>query len=146
MMGGAAIWETLTVGLGVFWGLVWSRRTGWDCGGLITPGLLALCVTAPARAVLCLVLGLVLSPVLALVSHAFGLFGRERVGAAMLLSMTARLALLPIAPAPLWTGWVVPGLIAVSAGRQGALMTVCGAVSSSAAAIFSVELLRGLLA
>ena len=143
-MGSAAFWESLTVGLGVLWGLVWCRRTGWSCGGLVTPGLLALCAATPAKALFSLLLGLILTPVLAVVSHVLDLYGRERTGAAMLLSLTARLALLPFAPAPLWTGWVVPGLIAADSGRQGALMTICGAVSCSAAAVFSVEMIRGL--
>ena len=97
------------------------------------------------KAALCLLLGLLLSPVLAVLSHVLNLYGRERIGAAMLLSLVARLALLPLVPAPLWTGWVIPGLIAADVGRQGALMTVCGALSCSAATVFSAELLRGLL-
>ena len=144
-MGNAMFWESLTVGIGVLWGLVWGRRTGWSCGGLITPGLLALYAATPMRGVFCLLLGLVLSLPLTLLSNILGLYGRERVGAAMLLSLAARLALLPILPPSLWTGWVVPGLIAADAGRQGAFMTVCGAVSCSAATVFSAELLRGLL-
>ena len=138
-------WESLTVGLGVLWGLVWCRRTGWNCGGLITPGLLALYAVSPIKAALCLLLGLLLSPALAVLSHVLGLYGRERVGAAMLLSMAARLTLLPFLPTPLWTGWVIPGLIAADAVRQGALMTVCGAVSCATVTLFSAELLRGLL-
>ncbi|MCR4819257.1 MAG: poly-gamma-glutamate biosynthesis protein PgsC/CapC [Fretibacterium sp.] len=144
-MAGMFFWESLTIGLGILWGLVWCRRTGWSSGGIITPGLLALYAASPTKAVLCLLLGILLSPVLIVLSHVLGLYGRERVGAAMLLSLAARLALLPLIPAPLWTGWVVPGLIAAEIGRQGALMTVCGAVSCSAATVFSVELLRGLL-
>ena len=138
-------WQSLTVGLGILWGLVWGRRTGWNCGGLITPGLLALCAASPIKAALCLLLGLLLSPVLAVLSHVLGLYGRERVGAAMLLSLAARLILLPLFPAPLWTGWIIPGLIAADAGRQGALITVCGAVSCATVTVFSAELLRGLL-
>ena len=155
-MSDVAFGESLTVGLGVLWGLVWYRRTGWSCGGLVTPGLLALHAATPMRGALCLLIGLGLSPILTFTSDALGLYGRERVGAAVLLALALRLGLLsfpsfplfhvllPLASAPFWVGWVIPGLIAADAGRQGALMTLCGAVSCAVATAFSVGLMRGL--
>ena len=150
-------WACLTVGLGVLAGLVWGRRTGWGCGGLVTPGLLALSAASPLRILWALLAGLALAPILSLLSRALGLYGRERVGAAMLLSLAACLILLPLLPllpplptlpslpAHLWPGWVLPGLIAADAERQGPVMTVCGAVSCAAAASFAVGLLRSVL-
>ena len=143
--GTLALWEGLTVGSGVLLALIWGRRTGWSCGGLITPGLLALSAGSPLRVGGSLLAGVLLTPVLALLSRVFGLYGRERVGAAMLLSLAARLVLLPWVPAASWIGWIVPGLVAADAERQGVVMTLCGAVSCAVAASFATGLLRGVL-
>ena len=141
----AEAWGCVTMALGVLMGLVWSRRTGWGCGGLETPGLMALYAASPARVVAALAMGLLLAPVLSFVARSLALYGRERAGAAMLLALTAHLALLFVVPSPPWLGWVVPGLIAADAERQGAVMTVCGATSCAIAASFGVGLIRGLL-
>ena len=90
--------EGLVVGLGVLFGLVWGRRTGWGCGGLITPGLLALHAASPHRVGLALLLGVLLAAPLGLLARFLGLYGRERAGAAMLLALAVRLALAPFVP------------------------------------------------
>lgn len=136
-------WDGVTVALGILAGFSWGRRTGWSCGGIITPGLMALC-TNPADALPMLVVGVVLTPVLGIISRSLGLYGRERTSAAMMLSLCVRLAALPLAPSPLTMGWVLPGLIAADSQRQGVPMTVCGAVSCAAAASFASSLLRGI--
>ena len=140
---GALFSETLTLGLGVLLGLVWSRRTGWGCGGIIAPGVLALQAAAPHRAGLTLLCGALLVPLLALLSRRLSLYGRERVGAAVLLALFLRIVLAPFAP-PHWIGWVVPGLIAADSHRQGLILTLCGALSCSAATVFLLTLLRAL--
>lgn len=135
--------EALTVGLGLFLGLVWTRRTGWGCGGVITPGLLALYAADPFRAAIILAVGVLLTPPVTVVSRVFGLYGRERVGAAMLLALAAGM-LLPYAHLPVethWIGWVVPGLIAADADRQGVAMTLAGAVSCAVATAFCAGIL-----
>lgn len=141
----AEAWGCVTMALGILMGLVWSRRTGWGCGGLVTPGLMALYAASPVRVMAALVMGLLLAPVLSFVARSLALYGRERAGAAMLLALAAHLALLFVVPSPPWLGWVVPGLIAADAERQGAVMTVCGATSCAIAASFGVGLIRGLL-
>lgn len=98
----------------------------------------------PADALLMLAVGVVLTPVLGIISRSLGLYGRERTSAAMMLSLCVRLAALPFAPSSLTMGWVLPGLIAADSQRQGVLMTVCGAVSCAAAASFASSLLRGI--
>ena len=142
--------ENLTVGLGILIGLVWSRRTGWSCGGVITPGLLALYIDSPQRAALTLVLGVILTAPLSFVTRAFGLYGKERTGAAMLLALGTRMGLAILAPLswPLlhlqWIGWIIPGLIAADADRQGIAMTLCGVISCSLVTAFCVAALRHL--
>ena len=134
--------EGLVVGLGVLFGLVWGRRTGWGCGGLITPGLLALHAASPHRVGLALLLGVLLAAPLGLLARFLGLYGRERVGAAMLLALAVRLALAPFVPPSLGIGWVVPGLVASDVERQGAAMTLCGALSCTVAAVLAAGLIR----
>lgn len=137
----------LTVGLGVFLGLVWTRRTGWGCGGIITPGLLALHAADPVRMAGIVVVGLALTPAAMLASRVFGLYGRERIGAAMLFALAASM-LLPYADLPVdtrWTGWVVPGLIAAEADRQGVPMTLVGTISCTVATSFCAGLLTSLI-
>ena len=139
--------SSLCVGLGILIGLVWTRRTGWDCGGLITPGLLALYAGDPARAAAAVVFGALLTPLLAVLARTLRLYGRERLGAAMLLALGVRL-LLPLLALPVdshWVGWVVPGLIAADANRQGLGMTLCGALACAVATAFAFGVLQTLL-
>jgi hypothetical protein len=133
--------QSLTVGLGILTGLVWSRRTGWSCGGIITPGLLALYASQPLDAAFALILGVALCAPLSFVSRELGLCGRERVGAAMLLALCVRIAL--AFPVPLHpVGWVIPGLIAADGQRQGVGMTLCGTLSCAIVTTFGMTLLR----
>ena len=135
--------DFLTLGWGIFAGLVWSRRTGWGCGGIVVPGLLALYASHPARAAATLALGVALAPLLSLCVRVWGLYGRERSGVAMLIALCARALLFPFFPASSGAlGWVVSGLVASDAERQGALITLCGAVSSALFAVFSMEIFR----
>jgi hypothetical protein len=144
--------QSLTVGLGILSGLAWSRRTGWSCGGIVTPGLLALYASDPTRVGLALAFGAILVAPLSLVTHKFGLYGKERVGAAMLLALGAKIGFAFFASfftyetwilgTPLWIGWVVPGLIAADGERQGLGMTLCGVTSCALTAAFAATLLR----
>ena len=136
--------SSLCVGLGILIGLVWTRRTGWGCGGLITPGLLAVYAGDPWRAAVAVCFGALLTPVLVLLSRRFRLYGRERLGVAMLLALVVR-SLLPLFSLPVdshWVGWVVPGLIAADANRQGLGMTICSAIACAVATTFAVGLLQ----
>lgn len=123
---------TITLITGILLGLIWKRRTGWNCGGIITPGLLAL--YPPERIAMCLLAGLVLAPVVEAVSRRLDLWGTERTGCAMILALLMR-EVLPGA------GFVVPGLIACDVNRQGIAMTICGAVSCSLTTIMLTGLI-----
>ena len=137
----------ITLAFGIIFGLLWSRRTGWNCGGLITPGILALHANMPLGCLCSLITGVILAPVLDIIAQRGRLYGRERIGAAMLLALAARCLsayLFPsigiYVPVPLWLGWVVPGLIAADIQRQGAFITLAGSVSASIAAVFASSL------
>ncbi len=136
----------LTVGLGIVAGLAWTRRTGWGCGGIITPGLLALYAADLPRGLFALVFGAALTPLLGFVSRPLRLYGRERLAAAMLLALCLR-SLLPPLHLPVdahWIGWVVPGLIAADGQRQGLPMTLSGAVACACAAAFAAAVIESL--
>jgi hypothetical protein len=136
----------LTVALGIAAGLLWTRRTGWNCGGIITPGLLALSVSEPLGGLFSLGLGVALVPFLSVTTRFLGIYGRERVGAAMLLSLGIEAALACFLPAfPFRAGWVIPALIAADAERQGIVPTLCGAVSCALAASSAMSLLAWLV-
>lgn len=128
--------QSLTIAVGILFGLVWTRRTGWSCGGIITPGLLAL--SDPVLCALSLAVGAILVFPLRLLRVRLCLYGRERIGAAMLLAITVKI-LFPFGGG--WLGWVVPGLIAADAERQGLLMTICGTLCCAAATKFFFILL-----
>jgi hypothetical protein len=128
--------------LGIAAGLLWTRRTGWNCGGIITPGLLALSLSEPLGGIITLGLGVALVPFLSITTRFLGIYGRERVGVAMLLSLGVETVLACFIPAsPPWVGWVIPALIAADAERQGIVPTICGAVSCALAASSAVSLL-----
>ncbi|MCL1941779.1 MAG: poly-gamma-glutamate biosynthesis protein PgsC/CapC [Synergistaceae bacterium] len=137
----------ITLAFGILFGLLWSRRTGWNCGGLITPGILALHANMPLGCLCSLVTGVILAPVLDVIAQRGRLYGRERIGAAMLLALAARCLSEYLFPmignfisVPLWLGWVVPGLIAADIQRQGTFITLAGSVAVSIAAVFASSL------
>lgn len=128
--------QTLTLIIGILSGLVWKRRTGFSCGGIITPAILAL-YGSPQKIIMYLVFGIVLAPVVSSVSELLDLYGTERTGAAMIAALILR-QVLP----GLGAGFVVPGLIACDVNRQGVLMTVCGVVSCTLESIMILEALK----
>jgi len=136
----------IPLALGILCGLFWSRRTGWNCGGLITPGILAIHADMPLSCLYSLLAGVVLAPVLELLVRRWRLYGRERVGVAMLLALTARCLWVYLFPSmggsvPLWLGWAVPGLIAADIQRQGLFITLAGAISAAVSAVFASSLI-----
>jgi hypothetical protein len=138
----------IPLALGILGGLYWSRRTGWNCGGLITPGLLAQHSDRPIVCLCAVLSGVALAPVLHILTQRWRLYGRERVGASMLLALCLRpLLALPLfsgfAPA-FWLGWVIPGLVAADVQRQGLCITLAGIVAVAVTASFASSLLCGI--
>ncbi|MDR2179778.1 MAG: poly-gamma-glutamate biosynthesis protein PgsC/CapC [Synergistaceae bacterium] len=135
----------IPLALGILAGLYWSRRTGWNCGGLITPGLLAQHSDLPTMCFCSILAGVALAPVLHILTQRWHLYGRERVGVSMLLALSLRpllvFALPPEFVPAFWLGWVIPGLIAADVERQGLCITLAGIVAPAAAASFASSLL-----
>ena len=138
----SAEYLSVALGVGIVIGLFYARRTGWGCGGLVTPGLLAMKAHSPLYFFGAIILGLALSPLLKLLVRRFSLYGRERVGAALLLALCLRLVM-GGEPAldSFWIGWIAPGLIAAEAERQGLIMTFAGTLSCALATAMTVSLL-----
>lgn len=125
---------SITIALGILVGLFYMRRTGWSAGGLVTPGLLALQAANPFFFGGTLFLGGLFAAILRPVGDRLGLYGRERVGAALLIAIAFRLMCAGrLDMDAFWIGWIAPGLIACDIDRQGAAMTFAAAVSCSLA-------------
>ena len=141
---------SLTIAVGILVSLVYARRTGWSSGGLVTPGLLAIQAADPVYFAGSLVLAVLFSLILRPITRKFTLYGRERVGAAMLLAIAFRLLFrgnfgtLGGTIDVFWIGWIAPGLIAADMERQGVWMTLAAAVSTAVVTAFIISLLFSL--
>lgn len=139
---------SLTIAVGIIASLVYGRRTGWTTGGLVTPGLLAIQASDPRYFFGSLILAVFFSFILRPLVRFFSLYGRERVGVAMLLAIAFRLIFrgnfFSVGLGGIdafWIGWIAPGLIAADMERQGVTMTLAAAVSTSVVTAVVVYLL-----
>lgn len=133
---------SITIATGIIFALYYSRRTGWSVGGLVSPGLLAVQMPAPLYFAGTLLLALLFSAILRLLTRNFSLYGRDRIGAALLIAIIFRLIFRRwFAIDAFWVGWIVPGLIAADIERQGASMTLSAVISVSIVTAVSVSLM-----
>lgn len=127
-------------------GMFYYHRTGWACGGIITPGVIAMYAGDPLKIAVAVLAGFATWLLLEALVRFTGLYGRQRLAAAMLIALGLRYTLVTVlGEASLWLGWVVPGLLGADMQRQGVLNTLAGAVSVSVAAALSVFLVQGML-
>lgn len=128
--------------IGIVVSLFYFRRTGWTSGGLVSPGLLAMQVPDPLGFAAILALSVALSAILRSLTKAFSLYGKERVGTALLLALVLRLALRKETGLDaLWIGWIAPGLIAADIERQGMTMTLAAVISTSLSTALAAQLI-----
>lgn len=138
--------ETLCLAFGMLFGMFYYHKTGWACGGIITPGIIAIYIGDPDKLAVSLAAGLVTWAVLELLVRRFGLYGRQRLASAMLIALALRYPLVSVlGEASLWLGWVVPGLIGADLQRQGPLPTLTAVVAVSMATAMAVQLLQAVL-
>ena len=139
-------YETLCLATGILLGMLYYRQTGWACGGIITPGVAAMYVHEPARLGVSLAAGLLAALLLEGLVRLSGVFGRQRLAAALLIALAMRY---PVAgywgEASLWLGWVVPGLVAADVQRQGVVDTLTAVVAVTIATVLLVQLVGGVL-
>jgi poly-gamma-glutamate biosynthesis protein PgsC/CapC len=135
--------------LGVIMSLLMTELVGVSPGGIIVPGYLALYLTSPLRLSATLLdAGLALCAV-HILGRAVVLFGRRRYAAFLLSGFLARFlmerlvpAIAPEAPILAAVGWLIPGILAADAHRQGLWKTL----AALAAAALLVRLIWAALA
>ena len=134
---------SLCLATGMLLGMLYYHKTGWACGGIITPGVIAMYIGDPWKVAVSLAAGLATWILLELLVRFSGVYGRQRLAAAMLIALTLRYPLVSIwGESSLWLGWVVPGLIGADMQRQGVVTTLTAVVAVSIAAAMSVQLLQ----
>jgi gamma-polyglutamate biosynthesis protein CapC len=134
---------TLCLATGMLLGMLYYHKTGWACGGIITPGVIAMYIGDPWKVAVSLAAGLATWILLELLVRFSGVYGRQRLAAAMLIALALRYPLVSIwGESSLWLGWVVPGLIGADMQRQGVVTTLTAVVAVSIAAAMSVQLLQ----
>ena len=135
--------ETVCLALGMLLGMFYYQKTGWACGGIITPGVIAMYIGDPAKVGVSIAAGLLTWVILDVLVRFFSLYGRQRLAAAMLVALALRYPLVSVwGETSLWLGWVVPGLIGADIQRQGLLTTLTAVVSVSIATVMGVGLLQ----
>lgn len=127
-------------------GMFYYHKTGFACGGIITPGVIAMYIGDPWKVAVSLAAGLLTWIVLDVLVRLFRLYGRQRLAAAMLIALALRYPLVSVwGETSLWLGWVVPGLIGADIQRQGLAVTLAAVVAVSIATAMSVQLLQVIL-
>ena len=135
--------ETICLAVGMLLGMFYYHRTGWACGGIITPGVIAMYISDPEKIIVSLAAGMVTWVVLEGFVRISGIYGRQRMAAAMLIALALRYPLVSVwGETSLWLGWVVPGLIGADMQRQGVVATLSAVVTVSIVTAMSVLLLQ----
>lgn len=135
--------ETICLAIGILLGMLYYHKTGWACGGIITPGVIAIYIGDPDMVLVSVAAGIVTWLALGVLVRFTGLYGRQRLAAAMLIALALRYPLVSVWGATsLWLGWVIPGLLGADMQRQGVAMTLSAVVSVSVATVLAVHLLQ----
>ncbi len=133
--------HTICLAVGISLGMLFYHKTGWSAGGIITPGVIAMHCNDPVRVIAALAAGLCVFPLIEAGVRLFGLYGRQRMAAAMLMALVGyALVSLFIPMQSLWLGWVVPGLIGADIQRQGIVATLGGCAATATATAMAVSL------
>jgi poly-gamma-glutamate biosynthesis protein PgsC/CapC len=135
--------ETICLAFGMLLGMFYYQKTGWACGGIITPGVIAMYMGDPGKVLVSVAAGLVTWVILDILVRFFSLYGRQRLATAMLIALALRYPLVSVwGETSLWLGWVVPGLIGADIQRQGMAITLTAVAAVSVATAMSVQLLQ----
>ncbi len=138
--------ETFCLAAGMLLGMLYYHKTGWACGGIITPGLIAMHIGDPGRLAVSFAAGMAAWLLLEGLVRLFAIYGRQRLVAAMLIALALRYPVVSICNGTsLWLSWMVPGLIAADMQRQGVLPTLSAVIATAVATAASIQLLRNFL-
>ena len=134
---------TFCLAFGMLFGMFYYHKTGWACGGIITPGVIAMYIGDPGSVLVSIAAGLVTWAVLDILVRVFNIYGRQRLAAAMLIALALRYPLVSVwGETSLWLGWVVPGLIGADIQRQGLTITLTAVAVVSITTAMSIQLLQ----
>lgn len=118
-------------------------------GGVIVPGMLALYIDSPARLGITLAEAALAYSAVRLLSRSLILFGRRRHASFLLAGFLARFVFESLIPGlfsgiPLLAaaGWLIPGLIAADADRQGPIVTLFATAAATSLTALLWILLR----
>jgi poly-gamma-glutamate biosynthesis protein PgsC/CapC len=129
-----------SVGIGLVLSFLFAEVTGLSSGGLIVPGYLALYIDQPARIIATLAVALATYLLVVLFSRFVILYGRRRFMAMvltgfwlgwLLIRYSVRLSFASQELAAV--GYIIPGLIANEAAKQGVIRTFAAVLLISAA-------------
>ena len=135
--------ETFCLALGMLLGMLYYHKTGWACGGIITPGVIAMYIGDPGKVLVSIAAGLLTWAILEVLVRFLNIYGRQRLAAAMLIALALRYPLVSVwGETSLWLGWVVPGLIGADIQRQGLTITLTAVAAVSIATAMSIQLLQ----
>lgn len=125
----SSLWLLL---IGILLGMYFYERTGLSCGGVITPGILAMSLGSPVRILWALAAAFVVWAFMEGVSRVFVVYGRQRIALSMAVALLVKMILGGFSdPGALWLGWAVPGLMAADFQRQGPLTTLTSSFSAA---------------
>ncbi len=144
---------TLSIGIGLVFGLVFVEAFGLFAGGMVVPGYIALDITKPGFVILTLLAALLINLMIRVLSSFLVIYGRRRVSLTVLLAFLTG-ALLNYIFAGNWIGselgetyqvigYIIPGLIALSIDRQGLIETITTLLAVSCAVRLVLIILIG---
>lgn len=138
----------LSVGIGLFYGLMATEALGIATGGLIVPGYFALHLTRPLHLVLTIGAAFVAYGVVKVLDGFAIVFGRRRIAAMILVGYAVGTLVQE------WSGllgvdyqvigFVIPGLLAIWMDRQGIVETLAALAIVSVAVRLTLVLLLGM--
>jgi len=133
---------TLAIGIGLIVCLIFIEFLGLSVGGLVVPGYLALSLDTPFSIVITLVVAFVAYGIIQFLSSYVILFGRRRIILTILVAFILGAFMRGFTGQELSflmhgehafhvIGYIIPGLIAISIDREGALETVTMMITAS---------------
>ncbi|AOP34394.1 poly-gamma-glutamate biosynthesis protein PgsC [Leptospira tipperaryensis] len=142
---------TLSIGIGILLGFFLWEKTGLHPGGWVVPGYVALSLLQPGTLFFLFASSLLTFGIYKIVEGSFLSFGQRKIVFLLLLSILISLSLQEIERFYFgsirnyeyrWIGHIVPGLIAISADKQGIFRTISATfLCSSLVRLFLILLL-----
>jgi gamma-polyglutamate biosynthesis protein CapC len=144
---------TLSVGIGLVFGLFMAEAFGLFAGGMVVPGYIALDIIHPGMVALTLVTAIMINVCIRFLSMFLVIYGRRRVSLTVLLAfLLGQLMSYMFSSVFVVShlgnqydviGYIIPGLIALSIDRQGLIETLATLLTVSVAVRLVLIILIG---